>query len=378
MVLPFANLGRPEDEYFADGVTEEVTNRIGSTPGLGVIARTSALTYRKSEKSVRQIGEELDVDYVLEGSVRWQKGSDGPGRVRVTPQLIRVADETHLWAARYDAVLTDIFEVQSEIAEQVAGALGLTLLTRDRTRVVPTRNTEAYDYYLRGQDYLRGGVEEEARLRTALGLLDRAVALDSTFALAHARRSYVHALFYWFRFDHTAARLDQAKQAADLALRLSPDLPEAREALGYFYYWGHFEYDRALEQFRIAQRAQPNSASLAQAIGAAERRRGNVEAGLREFERSARLDPRSPNSALDLAYSYGILDRFAESERTWDRAIALAPDLARTYSLKAYFMLRRTGSAATAGAVLEEGLRRVDGEPGRAGAGPGPGRPGRG
>ena len=359
VVLPFANLGSPEDEYFADGVTEEVTSRIGSTPGLGVIARTSALTYRKSEKSVRQIGEELDVDYVLEGTVRWQRASTGPGRVRVTPQLIRVADETHLWAARYDAVLTDIFEVQSQIAEQVAGALGVTLLNGDRARTVPTRSTEAYDYFLRGQEYLGDGLEREENLRTALGLLDRAVALDSTFALAHARRSYVHALLYWFRFDHTGARLDQAKQTADLALRLSPVLPEAHEALGYFYYWGHFDYDRALEQFRIAQRAQPNNASLALAIGAVERRRGNLAAGLPEFERSARLDPRSPTSALEVAYSYAILDRIAESERAWDRAITLAPDHARTYSLKAFFVLRRTGSAAAAGAILEDGLRRV-------------------
>jgi eukaryotic-like serine/threonine-protein kinase len=359
VVLPFTNLGRPEDEYFADGVTEEVTSRIGATPGLGVIARTSAVTYRKSEKSVRQIGEELDVDYVLEGTVRWQRASNGPGRVRVTPQLIRVADETHLWADRYDAVLTDIFEVQSEIAEQVAAALGVTLLPRDTASVIPTRSAEAYDYFLRGQDYVSRGLEAEENVRTALGLFDRAVALDSAFALAHARRSYVHALLYWFRYDHTAARLAQVKQAADLALRLSPDLPEAHEALGYYYYWGHFDYDRALEQFRIAQRAQPNSSNLAVAIGAAERRRGNLEAGLREFERAVRLDPRSHTPALDLAYSYGILDRFAESERTWDRAIALAPDQARPYSLKTHFVLRGTGSAAAAGAVLEEGLRRV-------------------
>ena len=193
VVLPFTNLGSPEDEYFADGVTEEVTSRIGATPGLGVIARTSAMTYRKSEKSVRQIGQELDVDYVLEGTVRWQRASIGPGRVRVTPQLIRVADETHLWADQYEAVLTDIFAVQSEIAEAVASALGLRLLPGDSARVVPTRSAEAYDYFLRGQDYASRGLEVEDNLRTALGLFDRAVALDSAFALAHARRSFVHA-----------------------------------------------------------------------------------------------------------------------------------------------------------------------------------------
>jgi serine/threonine-protein kinase len=363
VVLPFTNLGSPEDEYFADGVTEEVTSRIGATPGLGVIARTSAATYRKSGKSVRQIGQELDVDYVLEGTVRWQRASDGPGRVRVTPQLIRVADETHLWADQYDAVLTDIFAVQSEIAEEVASALGLRLLTGGSTRV-PTRSAEAYDYFLRGQDYASRGLEVEDNLRTALGLFDRAVALDSAFALAHARRAFIHATLYWFRYDHTPARLEQVKQSADLALRLSPDLAEGHEALGYYYYWGHFDYDRALEQFRIAQRAQPNSANLAIAIGAAERRRGNFEAGLREFERSVRLDPRSPVTGLDLAYTYGLLDRFAESERAWDRVIALAPDQARPYSLKTYFVLRHTGSAAAASAVLEEGLGRVTGDRG--------------
>ena len=359
VVLPFTNLGRPEDEYFADGVTEEVTNRIGATPGLGVIARTSAATYRKSEKSVRQIGDELRVDYVLEGSVRWQRASDGPGRVRVTPQLIRVADETQLWADRYDAVLTDIFTVQSEIAEEVAGALGLKLLPGDGARITPTRSAEAYDYFLRGQEYIYEGFELEENLRTALSLFDRAVALDSAFALAHARRAYVHTLLYWFRHDHTGARLAEAKRSADLALRLNPGLPEAHEALGYYWYWGHFDYDRALEQFRTAQRFQPNSSDLALAIGAAERRRGNLEAGLREIERATRLDPRSPQMAYELAYTYGVLDRFAESERAWDRAIALAPDQARPYTLRMQVVLRRTGSAAAAGAVLEEGLRRV-------------------
>jgi serine/threonine-protein kinase len=168
----------------------------------------------------------------------------------------------------------------------------------------------------------------------------------------------VSALLYWFRHDHTAARLAEAKRSADLALRLNPDLPEAHEALGYYYYWGHLDYDRALEELRTAQRSQPNSSDLALAIGAVERRRGNLDAGLREMERAARLDPRSPQSVYELAYTYGVLDRFAESERAWERAIALAPDQARPYSLRSQLVLRRSGAAA-AGAILEEGLRRV-------------------
>ena len=132
VVLPFDNLGSPEDEYFSNGVTDEITSRLSALQGLGVISRTSALKYKNTNKTVKQIGKELDVDYILEGAVRWDRNSDGKGRVRVTPQLIRVEDDTHFWSESYDRVLEDIFSVQSEIAEQVARKLDLAILEPER------------------------------------------------------------------------------------------------------------------------------------------------------------------------------------------------------------------------------------------------------
>ena len=155
VVLPFENLGSPDDEYFAAGMTEEITSRLAAVSGLGVISRTSAVQYGREGKTLRQIGNDLGVGYVLEGTVRWNKGAAGGSRVRVTPQLIQVSDDTHLWAETYDRVIEDIFAVQSEIAEKIIGQLGVTMLDRERDIVEarPTENLLAYETYLRGIHY---------------------------------------------------------------------------------------------------------------------------------------------------------------------------------------------------------------------------------
>src|SRR5256886_11871660 len=176
VVLPFENLGRPEDDYFADGMTEEVTARLAGLHGLGVIGRTSAIQYKKTTKTIPQIGQELGVDYILEGTVRWEKPPQGPSRVRVTPQLIRVSDASHVSANVDDAALADVFDVQSSIATQVAETLDVTLLAPERQAlgVRPTANLEAYDSYLRGEDYdARQYREEDAHL--AVRMYQRAV-----------------------------------------------------------------------------------------------------------------------------------------------------------------------------------------------------------
>ena len=194
-VLPFENLGRPEDEYFGSGLAEEITSRLGKVQGLGVISRTSASQYGETAKSVREIGRELGVDYVLEGSVRWEgKG----GAIRVTPQLVRVSDDRQLWSERYDAKLANVFEVQATIAEQVARSLDLALTAPERQALAarPTGNLEAYAYYLRGNDYLVGSWGEDRRLSIAMEMYAKAVELDPGFALAHAKLSQAHSSFY--------------------------------------------------------------------------------------------------------------------------------------------------------------------------------------
>ncbi len=266
VVLPFENLGRSEDEYFADGMTEEVTARLAGLRGLGVIGRTSAIQYKKTTKSIPQIGQELGVDYVLEGTVRWEKAPHGASRVRVTPQLVRVSDASHVWAKVYDAVLADVFDVQSNIAAQVAETLNVALLAPERQALAvrPTENLEAYDYYLRGNVYdARQYVAEDSRL--AVRMYQRAVELDSGFVLAYTGLVRNHVFLSWL-FGETG-ELPKAEAALDRARRLAPDLPETHLALGLYYYHGKRDYENALKEFAWVRERQPNNPDVISATG---------------------------------------------------------------------------------------------------------------
>ncbi len=357
-VLPFDNLGSPEDDYFADGMTEEITSRIAEISGLRVISRQSAIQYKSSEKALREIGEELSVDYVLEGTIRTDRAPDGSGQVRVTPQLIRVSDDAHLWTDRYTADLVpgEIFRVQEQIANQVAGALDVTLLEPERRRLAatPTDDLEAYDYYLRGKNYFLRGYEEQG-IQVAIQMYQKAVELDPDFELAYARLSIAHSIMWWLFFDRTQERLAMAREAVDQALRLDPDLPEAHEALGMYYYWGYLDYDRALAEFAVAQEHQPNSSDLFAATAYVQRRQGRMVQALANLEKAAELDPRSALKATDLGATHFLLRDPVEAERYFDRAIFLSPDRALAYAWKAGWVhLRLEGSTGKARAVLEE------------------------
>jgi len=199
VVLPFENLGSPDDEYFAEGITEEITSRLAAVSGLQVISRTSAMYYKGRQVPLRQIGDELDVAYVLEGTIRWDRSGEGYGRVRITPQLIKVVDDSHLWSERYDRVLEDIFTVQSDIAEQVISQLQATILEPERRAIEarPTENMDAYQAYLSGLSLATAGWEPEA-FRAAVAMFERAVALDPEFALAYVMLSETHSDVYHF------------------------------------------------------------------------------------------------------------------------------------------------------------------------------------
>jgi serine/threonine-protein kinase len=361
-VLPFENLGSSEDDYFADGVTEEITSRIAEISGIHVISRQSAIQYKDSEKTLRQIGDELRVDYVVEGTIRTDRAQDGSGQVRVTPQLIRVSDDAHLWTDRYTANLVpgEVFGVQEQIANQVAGALDVTLLEPERRRLAaqPTDNLEAYDYYLRGNDYWFYGTDEAQDVRIAIRMYQKAVELDPEFALAYARLSRAHSVMWFYFYDRTQERLAAAREAVDQALRLDPDLPEAHEALGAYYYHGHLDYDRALAEFAIAQKSQPNRGDLLEITGFVQRRQGKFVEALANLKQAAELDPRSPFYADEVAETYFLVRNPVEAARYCDRAIQLAPDWVWPYAVKAEWVhLRLEGSTEKARAVLEEAGR---------------------
>lgn len=292
VVLPFQNLGSAEDQYFADGITEEITSRLASLGGLGVISRTSAIQYRNTKKSLRQIGEELAVAYVLEGTIRWEKRPDGSSRVRVSPQLIKVADDTHLWANTYDADLTEVFRVQSDIAGQVSDALNVTLSARATTDAPPTNSLEAYSHYLRGNEYRNRGYSERDT-RAAIDEYERAISMDREFAESYARLSLMHARMYWFTYDRSEDRFREAQTNVERALALEPGLSDGHIARGYLHYWGRRDYARALAEFQIARLGAPNNADALIAMGSVLRRQGKWRDAAGVFEQATVLDPRS-------------------------------------------------------------------------------------
>ena len=359
-VLPFKNLGDPADQYFAEGLTEELTGRLAALGGLRVISRTSAEQYRESAKSLREIGAELGAGYVLEGSVRWERGASGHGRVRVTPRLIAVAQDSPLWSEEYEVELTEVFRVQSEIAQRVTSALDLALRSPDRASLAATGavTPEAYDFYLRGNEYAARSYSR-SNVEAAVDLYRRAVALDSGFAPAWARLSRTHSAMYWFGHDRSSARVDSARAAAERAAQLAPELAEARVAHGYLYYWGMGDYRRALEEFEAVRRQQPGNSELLTAIGYVERRRGQWDSALARFEEAVRYDPRSALRALDLADTYMSLRHYPEAERTFDRAIQLSPDWAEPWAYKAMLQLIWRGDPGRAHAVMTQALKRV-------------------
>lgn len=358
-VLPFENLGAPEDEYFADGVTDEIISRLAALHGLAVISRTSTLQYKGTRKSIPEIGAELGADYILEGTVRWDK-TDDESRVRINPQLIRVAEDVHQWADRYDAVVDDIFAVQSSIAEKVAEELDIALLESERQALADhlSQYTDAYDYYLRGSEYVTD--LSETGLRNAESMFLKAIELEPELALAHAELSCVHTQMYAFYYDRTEERLAAAKEAVDRAFEIEPDLPHAFGALGWYYYRGDINHDKALEQFTILRKKRPSDGVAQFFIALLQRRLGKWEDCVENFDRAYKLDPRRAGVCREYGGTLLYLRRYAEAETFLDRAIDLTPDRHSAYIIKSWFHVLWNGDTKKARMVLQKALQATD------------------
>jgi len=364
IVLPLKNLGDSADAYFADGLTEELTSRLAGLTGLRVISRTSAEQYRGSRASLKEIGEEVGAGYVLEGSVHLDRAGAGADRVRVRPRLIAVADDSQLWSEPYEVELTQVFRVQSDIAERVTRELDVALRAPERAALASagTSNPAAYDYYLRGNDY-RGRSNQEDDLTNAARLYQQAVEADPGFAAAYAKLARCHTQIYWHHYDLTEARLGRAKQALDSAVRLGPDLPETHMAQGFFHYWGRLDYDAALREFEAALRLQPSNSELLQAMGYVERRRGRWQESLERFVEALRYDPRSGVRSFDVGDNYLSLHMFSEADHYLEGAMVLSPDWANPYVYRAWLQVVWRGDLARGRALMAQGLARI--EPGR-------------
>ncbi len=329
-VLPFENLGNTEDEGFADGITDAITSRLARISGLAVIARTSVLQYKGTTKRIQEIGAELGVGYVLEGTILWDKSGD-TAHVRITPQLIQVADESHLWSATYERALDEIFALQADIATTIAMNLDVTLLQPEREALAdrPTDNMEAYQAYLAGGRYIGDTL--------MVPMYERAVQLDSNFAVAFAELSIAHSLEYHFGRDHTEARLQLAKAAVDRALKLEPDLPKAHLALGYYYYWGHREYESALRELEIAEQSLPNDPRILEAKAYIWRRQGRWEEAARNLEHAFELNPNDGGTLNAIIETYWHLRDYQAAMRLCHQSIAVFPE--QGFSRKARFWL---------------------------------------
>jgi len=360
VVLPFENLSSTEDEYFSDGITDEITVRLASIHDLGVISRQSAMQYKKSEKNTRQIAEELSVDYILEGTIQCERPSDPNSRVKIRPQLIRVADDTHVWAEIYEDDMSQIFRLQSDVAERTVRALDITLFDAERQtlRSKPTKNMEAYVYYLRGNDYSSRLYQNQNDLMIAIDMYEKATELDDKFALAHAWLSHAYSGMYWFHGRSEEHRALAWKES-EKALELDPELPEAHWARGVCYYWGRLDHDNAFKELEIALKRQPKNSRILATIGHIQRRQGNCLEALANYKGALELNPLSIPRAGDLAGTLGHLRRYTEAEYYYDRVISLAPDEPALYCWKAYLYLAWKGSTSEARKVLDKASQYI-------------------
>ncbi len=359
VVLPFENLGPAEQEYFADGITGEITSRLSGISGLGVIARSSAMQYKNTSKTLQEIGDELGVNYVLEGTIQWEEKANGSRRVRVNPELIKIADETQVWSQPYEADFSSVFKLQSDIATKVADALDITLVQSEKKSLQDelTNNSEAYDYYLRGVDYASDTFDQKKWL-IAEQLFEKAVELDPNFAAAYAALANFHIDMYWFHFDHSEERIAEAKENVDKAMQLDPNLSVVREAMGWYHYHGKLNYESALKEFKEAIKLQPNNAFAYVGIAAVLRRQGKMEQAVDYFKKAIEFDPRTPTSPQMVAETYMLLRKYDQAETYVDRAVALAPDNFMVYPDKIYLHVLKDGNTAKARRAIEEAFEK--------------------
>jgi TolB-like protein/class 3 adenylate cyclase/Tfp pilus assembly protein PilF len=349
-VLPFENLSRdPDNAHFAGGIQDEILTRLSKIADLKVISRTSTQHYKSTPENLPEIAKQLGVAHILEGSV--QKSGDA---VRVNVQLIRAANDSHLWADTFDRKLTDIFSVESEVAKAIADQLRAHITGQEEQILAakPTDNPNAYDAYLRGLAYTLKTTTSPANALAAQEYLREAVRLDPNFALAWALLSYVDASGYIIQsLQPTVALRDETGQAAETALTLQPNLGEAVLAKGYYHYACLKDYDTAVRYFEQARPLLPNSSRIPEALAYVARRRGEWDRSESYFNEAERLDPRNVNLLGEHAASYILVRRFPEALRKLDQVLDITPDDIDTLAIKAA-VAQAEGDLARAAALL--------------------------
>ncbi len=349
-VLPFENMSeRADNAFFASGVHEDILTYLAKIADLRVIARSSVQPFADNTTGIAAIAAALNVDHIVEGSVR-RAGN----RVRVTAQLIDAKTEEHLWAENYDRDLSDVFEIQTEIAREIVAALEARLSADEEQALqqVPTRNIDAYDQYARAREIGRGSIYSAAQITAMEPLLEKAVELDPDFAVAHAMLGSVHTNMYWLEVDRSAQRLNLAKASIDRAFELQPDLPEARAALAEYYYRGFNNYERALEELEAAHKRFPNNATILETLGVTQRRLGMWDEAMESLRAATQLDPGAMSKKRLLLETLVAARRWPAAAEYADALLSAHPDDSVFKALRSEIYRSGYGDLDGAAAVL--------------------------
>jgi TolB-like protein/class 3 adenylate cyclase/Flp pilus assembly protein TadD len=354
-VLPFDNFSEDkQNAYFADGIQDDILTALAKVADLKVISRSSVMRYRDPNRDLKQIGRELNVSHLLEGSVR-RAGEE----IRITAQLIDARNDVHLWADNYDRKLSDVFAIQSEVAQEIANRLKATISPAEKAAIAmrPANDLQAFDLFLHAKELINTFNDSPDRKQTllrAIRLLDEAIERDGKFALAYSWAAIGHDNLYWFDLDHTPARLELAESCVRSALQLNPELGEAHLAQGLVAYHGYRDYSKARQYLDTARKLLPNSAQVFSLIGYIDRREGKWDESLHNLRHAEELDPRNFKVLSDLSVLYDLMRRYDDKERLFDRAVAINPASSDYCQLLRAETEFEKGNPANAASLLEK------------------------
>ncbi len=356
-VLPFKSIDRTEEsEIFSEGIHDDILSKVAQIRDLKVIARTSVVHYKNTEKTIKDIAQELCVATVLEGSVR-RSGE----KVRIVAQLINAETEDHLWSETYDRDYSDIFAIQSDVAQKIAGALQATLTLEEKQSIdeIPTDNLEAYEFYQQGKIIFNKGWKIEY-FESAMKLFEKAVDLDPNFMVAYSILCIAHLRIYWYFLQIPKEHLQNAKVVLDRAKKLDPNHPSVHIAEGYYHYHGYRNYDAALEKFYSALQNSPNDSELLAGIGAVKRRQGKWEEAFPYLKRVTDLDPQSSQKAFEIGGTANMLRNLEVAEQFLTRATLINPQNVWAYWERIELAIGGKGDLQEGRKILEKALKYND------------------